>query len=554
MSLLVLALLAFAPLAFALVAMAAWSWPAHRVMPLAWGLAAALAAFVWRMDPIPLAAATIAGLLSAINILIIVGGALLLLNVLRRSGAIAAISLGFSGITTDRRIQALLIGWMFVSFIEGAAGFGTPAALAGPLLVGLGFPPLAAATVALVFDSTAVSFGAVGTPVLGGIGAVLKDGYLQVHPIESWLPFLAEISVFSALPHLLVGSFLPALMLGVLTAAFGPAGGRGWRDALPALPFALFAGFAFTVPSFLTAWLLGPEFPSLTGALVGLALTLPAARHGFLMPRDHWDFPPEAEWAAEWRGGAPIPRPPDVGMPLLRAWTPYLLVALALLVTRMPGLGLKEWLAGVTIAWPAILGTPIGWSLPVLYSPGILPFALVAVLASRLHRLPARAIGAAGKETALQLGPAAIALAFAVALVQVMMHSGLNAAGTPSMTMALSEAASAIAGGVWPMAAPFVGALGSFVSGSATVSNIMFAPFQYQVASQLGLPAALILGAQNAGAAIGNMVCVHNVVAACATVGLAGAEGRVLKRVTLPTLIYAALAGGVFWVAASLLA
>jgi lactate permease len=538
MTLFGLAMLAFAPLAFALIAMAIWAWPAYRVMPLAWALAAMIATVAWGMGTRALAAATLAGLLSAINILVIVAGALLLLNVLRRSGAIAAISEGFSGITPDRRIQVILIGWLFGSFIEGAAGFGTPAALAGPLLVGLGFPPLAAATFALIFNSTSVSFGAVGTPVLGGIAVALKDAFLSEAAAGTMPAFLASVSLYSALPHLVFGSVLPAFAVCLLTATFGPRGGS-WRDGLPAVPFALFAGFAFTIPYFLAAWLLGPEFPALLGALFGLPVCLMAARHGWLMPCRAWRFPAPEEWHPSWCGDRPAPMPPGNGMPLWRAWVPYGLVAVALLLTRLPGLGLKEWLAGVTIAWPSILGEPIGWSLPLLYLPGLFPFAAVAVFAAWFHGLRLRHVGEAALETGRQLGRAAIALAFAVALVQVMMFSHLNATGLPSMTLTLSEAAATLVGGLWPLASPLVGALGSFVSGSATVSNIMFGPFQYQVARELGFPTAVIVGAQNVGAAVGNMVCVHNVVAACATVGLAGAEGRVLARAALPALLYA---------------
>ncbi len=386
------AALAFAPLAFALIAMAVWAWPAYRVMPIAWALAAMIATAAWGMGIRPLAAATLGGILSALNILLIVAGALLLLNVLRRSGAIAVISEGFSGITPDRRIQAILIGWLFGSFIEGAAGFGTPAALAGPLLVGLGFPPLAAATIALTFNSTSVSFGAVGTPVLGGIAVVLRDALPAGQVAGSLAPFLAEVSLYSALPHLLLGSFLPAFAVCMLTATFGPRG-SSWREGLPAVPFALLAGFAFTVPYFLAAWLLGPEFPSLLGALFGLAVCLMAARYGWLMPRQTWLFPSEEEWHPSWYGERLDPLPSGKAMSLWRAWAPYSLVAAALLLTRLPGLGLKDWLAGVKFTWPAILGEPIGWSLPILYLPGLFPFAAVAVFAAWFHGLQIRHVG-----------------------------------------------------------------------------------------------------------------------------------------------------------------
>ena len=136
-----LAMVAFLPILFTIVMMAVFFWPAVKVMPVAWVVALSIAYFVWGMEPLRLAASTVYGFLSAFNILIIIFGAVLILNTLKKSGAMAAINNGFYGITTDRRVQAIIIGWMFGSFIEGAAGFGTPAALAGPLMVGLGFPP-----------------------------------------------------------------------------------------------------------------------------------------------------------------------------------------------------------------------------------------------------------------------------------------------------------------------------------------------------------------------------------------------------------------------------
>ncbi|MFW5878623.1 MAG: L-lactate permease, partial [Myxococcota bacterium] len=225
------------------------------------------------------------------------------------------------------------------------------------------------------------------------------------------------------------------------------------------------------------------------------------------------------------------------------AWTPYLLIALILVVTRLPALGLRDALAGVTLDWTDILGTGIDWSMPYLYLPGIVPFALVALVTAALHRMPARAVGGAWTGTFRQLGGATVALLFAVAMVQVMVYTGQNEAGLESMMLAMSTAAAGIVGGLWPVAAPFIGSLGTFVSGSNTVSNVLFAAFQFQVAESLDLSPAKVLALQNVGGAIGNMICVHNVVAACATVGLTGVEGIIIRRNLLPALVYALAAG-----------
>ena len=163
------ALLAFLPILFCVVAMAAFNWPAKVALPISWALACIFGFFFWKMDVVSLVAYSVSGLLNSLDVLIIVMGAILVMNTLKRSGGMSTINNGFKLVSKDARIQAIIIGFMFCSFIEGAAGFGTPAALAGPLLVSLGFPPVAAATVALICDSVAVSFGAIGTPVAQAI-------------------------------------------------------------------------------------------------------------------------------------------------------------------------------------------------------------------------------------------------------------------------------------------------------------------------------------------------------------------------------------------------
>ena len=163
-----LAILALLPIVVVAVLLVGLRWPASRVMPLSYVVAAALSYWVWRVSGWQVAAATLKGLVIAAELLFIVFGAILLLYTLDRSGALARIRVAFTALSPDRRVQAIIIGWLFGSFIEGASGFGTPAAVAVPLLVGLGFPALAAVVVGMTIQSTPVSFGAVGTPILVG--------------------------------------------------------------------------------------------------------------------------------------------------------------------------------------------------------------------------------------------------------------------------------------------------------------------------------------------------------------------------------------------------
>jgi len=164
-----LPILAIIPIVVALVFMVGLRWSATRAMPLAWLAAAGGAMWGWGLDAPYVAALTLHGAITAISVLIIVFGAIVILNTLENSGAMETIQYGMQQVTPDRRIQALIIGFVFTAFLEGAAGFGTPAALAAPLLISLGFPPMAAVVMCLVFDSYSVTFGAVGTPIVLGL-------------------------------------------------------------------------------------------------------------------------------------------------------------------------------------------------------------------------------------------------------------------------------------------------------------------------------------------------------------------------------------------------
>ena len=176
MNIAIMTILALLPIITVAVFLVGLRWPASRAMPLSYVVAVALAWLVWQVPGLQIAAATLNGLVIAFTLLYIIFGAILLLNTLQESGAIKTIRQGFTDITPDRRVQVIIIAWLFGAFIEGSAGFGTPAAVAVPLLVGLGFPGMAAVTAGMIIQSTPVSFGALGTPILVGVNTGLGQG------------------------------------------------------------------------------------------------------------------------------------------------------------------------------------------------------------------------------------------------------------------------------------------------------------------------------------------------------------------------------------------
>lgn len=538
------ALIAALPILVTVVLMAVFNWPAKRALPAAWVLAVLIAMFTWQMEFANVMAFSIFGFLKAFDVLIIIFGAILVLNTMKESGAMSTINAGFNGITQDRRIQALIVGWMFSAFIEGAAGFGTPAALAGPILVGLGFPALAAAAVCLIFNSTPVAYGAVGTPVNGAMATLSSN--LEAVGVDK-AQFLQSVTETTALLHFAGGIVIPIIALCVMTFFFGSE--RSVKPALQVLPFAIFAGLSFVVPQSLIAHTVGHELPSLLGALIGLAILVSAAKNGFLMPKENWDFGHcstdavmECDPAEEGKAEQPVGK---ASMSLFMAWLPYVIIAALLVLTRIPEFGLKGFLLGLSIQFPAVMettagadGPNLGYNLRWAYLPGTIPFILVALITHAMHGMSGEQVVRAWTTTAKQLVGAAIALFFGVAMVQLMLKSGMNGAGLDPMTTTMAKGLAALAGDAYFIVAPFIGVLGAFISGSNTVSNILFASLQFETANITGLNEVLIVSLQVVGGGIGNMVCINNIVAVCATLNIVGKEGMLLRTNVTPMIIH----------------
>lgn len=540
-----LALFAFTPILLAAVMLIGLRWPASRAMPLVYLFTAAIGLFVWDMSFNRIIASTLQGLVITLGLLWIIFGAILLLNTLKHSGGITAIRAGFTTISPDRRIQAIIIAWLFGCFIEGASGFGTPAAIAAPLLVAVGFPAMAAVLLGMLVQSTPVSFGAVGTPIVVGINSGLDTATIGAQLTaqgSSWSIFLQQISSSVAITHAIVGTVMPLVMVLMLTRFFGKE--KSWKAGFEVLPFAIFAGLAFTLPYAATGIFLGPEFPSLLGGLVGLAIVTTAARFKFLTPKTTWDFADAKEWPAEWLGTIEMKLDDIAARPMsaFRAWLPYVLVGALLVISRVfPQVGAA--LKSVSVAFANILGEAgINAGIEPLYLPGGILVAVV-LITFFLHGMRAAELKAAVKESSSVLLSAGFVLLFTVPMVRILINSGVNGAELASMPIVMARYVADSVGGIYPLLAPSVGALGAFLAGSNTVSNMMFSQFQFGVAQSLGISGAMVVATQAVGAAAGNMVAIHNVVAASATVGLLGREGSTLRKTVWPTLYYVLFTG-----------
>jgi lactate permease len=226
----------------------------------------------------------------------------------------------------------------------------------------------------------------------------------------------------------------------------------------------------------------------------------------------------------------------------VNAWSPYLILAILLVLSRLPQLPFGAWLRAPEIRWDGILGSDIGAVSTPFYLPGFI--LILAVVATYfLHRMKGPALKRAVADSSRVLLGAGFVLVFTVPMVRVYINSGVNGAGLLSMPIAMADWVATNVGQVWPFFAPVTGALGAFIAGSNTVSNLMFSAFQYGVAERLMVSGVMIVALQAVGAAAGNMIAIHNVVAASATVGLLGKEGATLRKTILPTIYYLLVLG-----------
>ncbi|MDM5224684.1 L-lactate permease [Cytobacillus sp. NJ13] len=538
-----LALLSLLPIIAVAVFLVGLRWPASKAMPISYLVAVVLALFVWKVSGATVAAASINGLVVAGTLLYIIFGAILLLNTLQESGGIKTIRQGFTDISPDRRIQVIIIAWLFGSFIEGASGFGTPAAVAVPLLVGLGFPAMAAVIAGMVIQSTPVSFGAVGTPMLVGVQTGLSG---NASLTDNLLALVTQIAGQVAILHMIAGTLIPLFVVALMTRFFGK--NKSFTEGIKVWKFALFSAFAMTIPYVIVANVLGPEFPSMVGGLAGLAIVVFAAKKGFLMPpKDQiWDFEEKSKWDPEWTGKLEINAVAHKSgsMSMMRAWVPYVLVGLFLVLSRLKSLPIMGWMQSWTVKFENIFDSGITSSFQPLYLPGTI-FILVSVITYFIHGMNTSSYKKAWADSGKTTVAASTALIFTVPMVQVFINTGGGEAGYNQMPIELANGAAALAGEFWPFFATFIGGIGAFIAGSNTVSNMMFALFQYDVGSQIGVDATWIVALQAVGGAAGNMICVHNVVAASAVVGLVGKEGAVIRKTLFPFFYYALLAGSV---------
>ncbi len=431
--------------------------------------------------------------LFSLDVLLIIWAAFLLYRVVDEAGAIRTIGLALPHLTPDRGLQALVIGWVFASFLQGVGGFGVPVAVTAPLLVGIGLPPLAAVVVPSLGHGWAVTFGSMGSS-------------FQALMSASGLP--QEVLGMPA--AIMLGMTSP--IIGIMIAHFleGWAGVR--RMLVPILAWGLLMGCAQVLIVSAGFWNIASFLSGVMGLLitplvVGKRLSMQNAKS--IIGRNR---------------------------PLLIALSGYLIVILVtILVQLIPAI--KDFLSPVVIrvSFPEIQSstgfiTPAGdgRKINIFAHTGSLLF-YSSVLAYLVYR--AAGLYQPGSVQRILNGTlqrvlsSSVSIFSMISLAIIMEHSG--------MTQTLAKGLATGFGGVYPLIAPWIGAIGAFITGSNTNANVMFAALQMQTAKLLGYSEAVILAAQTAGAALASVAAPAKVVVGCSTAGMSGKEGEVLRRLGL---------------------
>lgn len=447
---------------------------------------ALFAVFYWRIYPSFLYLSLGKGFFVALDIFIIILGAVFFLEILKDLKVIKNISYYLGGLSKDYRIQVILIAWFLECFIEGTAGFGTPAAIAVPILIGLGLPPLRALIVGLLGNSVPGVFGAAGTPI--------KMGFIGLNT--------SLVPLYSALLNI-VGFIVPVFMLWIITADRE----NRKKEFLEALPFAIWAGLAFVIPSLVFVFL-GQEFPSILGSITGLILIVISIKTGFLIPKKSVSLCEDKIEEATTSG--------------FKAFFPYIILIVLLIAGKF-----IIGKVGITL----FVGFKQVFS---LFNPGFI-FIIAGLLVVLIWKERGGIILRSIKKAAGSAINPFIVVFSMLAMVQLMINTGNNYSGLAS---ALTIITRIFDTQLLPLFVPFIGAFGAFMTGSVTVSNIMFGNLFNVAAIHLAMNASFILALGVVGAAAGNMIALADILTAEAVTGLKNSEIAILKGVLVPCLIY----------------
>ncbi|MCG1013142.1 L-lactate permease [Tepidanaerobacter sp. GT38] len=510
--LLLSALIAFVPLLWLLIGLGILKIKAYTASLISLTLAIMLSITAWGMPAYFVFQSVAEGVITGLwPIVWVIIAAIYTYNVTVETGSMNVIKTTLAQISPDRRIQALILAFSFGGFLEAAAGFGTAVAIPASILAGIGFEPIFAAVICLIANTVPVAFGGIGIPIIT---------LSQVTGISESL--VTKYAAYQLVPFIII---LPIVLVVIMTKSF-----EYLKDVLG---ICLVSGISFALLQTLVAVNLGPEVAAIAGSLASLLSIVVYVK---VRPvKQFWFFPHE-------KGYSEIASTPETEnkedneinrRKQFIAWTPYIvLFILIMAVNLIPSLGFLGKISTKVQIYTGPGGKP--FSLQWVTTPGTIMF-ISAVVGGLIQGDGAKELIVTFLKTIKQLVPTIIVVTSIVAMAKVMGYSG--------MISVIAVALAHLTGKAYPFISPLIGALGTFITGSDTSSNILFGPLQRQTALEINVNPAWIAAANAVGATAGKMISPQSIAVAASATGLVGKEGLILNSTLMYCALYAILIG-----------
>lgn len=490
MNIYVLFFIALIPIVWLMISLGVLKTPGHKATPVTLIVTLILAIIVWKMPVVDALKAGLEGAASAVwPIIIVIIAAVFIYNLSIYTKSMDLIKNMMTSITTDQRILVLILAWGFGGFLEAIAGFGTAVAIPASIMAALGFDPVFAAIICLIANTTPTAFGAIGLPVSTLAKLTNLDPNILSYAVGLQLSLLIVI--------------VPVILVMIT--------GKSVKAIKGVLGISIVSGLAFAIPEVLTAKYMGAELPAILGSIVCLAVTIGYAKV-FHKDKAFKD----AEKISFSKG--------------FMAWVPFILVFVAIIFTSSLFPGISKGLSRISTTVNIYHSYTFTW----INNPGSL-IIIAGVVGGLMQGAKFGEILNVLGKTIKQMTKSAITIIAIVALAKVMSYSG--------MIKSIAVVLVAVTGSAYPVIAPIIGALGTFVTGSDTSANILFGQLQVEAAKSLGLNPYWLAAANTGGATAGKMISPQSIAVATAATGLAGAEGKILNATLKFCIVYVIVLG-----------
>lgn len=486
--------LALLPIIWLIVALTWLKMPGHKACLSALAVAAILALALWNMPVKDCATSALEGFATALwPIILVIIAAIFTYNLSLKTGAMEIIKQMLTGVSADKRILILLVGWCFGGFLEGMAGFGTAIAIPASMLAGMGMNPITACLVCMIANAFPTAFGSVGIPVVT----------LQTVTGLSVLP-LSFTTVLQMVPFMILVPFLMIIA------------GCGRKALKGVVGITLVSGISFVVPELFVSKFIGPELTVIVGCVVSLLCTLLMAR-----ARKNKPVPAEYDMSASIKSAASKPEEKKMG--LVTACLPFILIFIFLLLTSklIPPIYsfLSAFKTTVKISTAVTAGSvSFSW----INTPGVIIF-IAAIIGSLAQKASGKMMVEALVSTVKQMSKTIVTIMSVLAVAKIMTYSG--------MISDMAHLFVSLTGHYYPFVAPIIAAIGAFVTGSGTNTEVLLGTLQTTAAQQIGVSQYWLAAANSVGAGIGKIMSPQCIATAVAAVGLSGQDSKVLNAV-----------------------